>query len=107
MKFVPYDLGIWFSRIDVNVLSALDADKLSVFDVSSDTGLEKMVGEWIAPWFAAHDEQNKREMRELLSFSLTWSDTEIEQVFSDFACAAKGGLDGPRLLIALRKSFSD
>jgi hypothetical protein len=105
MKFRPHDLGIWFSEIDVNALSAREADELAQFDVSSDAGLDRMVREWIAPRFAANDSLNQREMREVLSLSRGWPDVELERVFDEFSCPAEGKLKVDRLLSALRKFF--
>ena len=105
MKLRPDDLGIWFSEIDVNVLSAPDAANLAQFEVASDAGLEKMVMEWIAPRFAANNDVTKRQMRELLSLSDQWTDAEIERVFSQFACPAKGRLEVRPLLLVLQKVF--
>ncbi|HET6408328.1 MAG TPA: hypothetical protein VFG14_10650 [Chthoniobacteraceae bacterium] len=105
MKLRPYDLGIWFSEIDVNVLSAQEADELAQFDVSTDAGLEKMVREWVAPRFATNDDLNQRQMREVLFMSHQWSDVEIESVFGEFACPAEGKLEADRLMSVLRKVF--
>lgn len=57
---------VWLSLIDVNGLSAADADHLAALDVEDDDDLSTMISGWMKPRFDEHDAHNRAEIRAIL-----------------------------------------
>jgi hypothetical protein len=83
MHFQPQDMIVWLSQIDVNGLTATDADHLAAFDVNDDNDLKNMIYSWIKPQFEQHDAQNQAEMREILEQSKQWTAKQLQPVFME------------------------
>ena len=83
MRFQPRDMIVWLSLIDVNGLSAIDADHLASLDVEDDGDLNKMVSGWMKPRFDEHDAQNRAEMRAILEQSKEWTTKQLQPVFAE------------------------
>ena len=83
MRFQPRDMIVWLSLIDVNGLSAADADRLAALDVENDGDLSMMVGGWMKPRFDEHDSRNRGEMIAILEQSKQWSAKQLRPVFAE------------------------
>lgn len=83
MRFQPRDMIVWLSLIDVNGLSAIDADHLASLDVEDDGDLNEMVSGWMKPRFDQHDSQNRAEMRAILEQSKEWTAKQLQPVFTE------------------------
>ncbi|MEO0907728.1 MAG: hypothetical protein AAFY07_09400, partial [Pseudomonadota bacterium] len=83
MRFQPRDIIVWLSLIDVNGLSAADADRLASLDVENDSDLKSIVGVWMKPLFDEHDAQNRAEMRAILEQSKQWTAKQLRPVFAE------------------------
>lgn len=105
MDIRPTDIGVWLADIDVNCLSAAEADDLAQYDITTDVGLEQVMREWIAPRFARWNEQNQREMREVLSKSSEWTDEQLGPIFREFAYPTGAHIEVGRFMFALRRTF--
>lgn len=104
--FHPRDFGIWLDLIDVNCLSAVDADQLAAFDIDDDSDLQKMIGDWIKPKFEENDAQNRSEMIAILEHSKQWTVKELQPVFSEIGTPSGQEVhDISRFMTALRRQI--
>ncbi|RHW16873.1 hypothetical protein D1610_14285 [Sphingomonas gilva] len=83
MSFQPRDMIVWLSLIDVNGLSASDANRLAAFDIENDGDLRSMIDNWLKPQYDQRDSQNRAEMREILEQSKQWTEKQLRPVFSE------------------------
>jgi len=74
---------VWLSLIDVNGLSATDANRLAAFDVDDDGDLKGIIDGWLKPQFDQRDAQNRAEMRGVLEQSKQWTAKQLRPVFSE------------------------
>ena len=103
MKFQPRDIGIWLDIIDVNCLSAADADRLAAFDVNDDEDLERLIAEWVKPRFDENDAQNRGEMVAVLEQSKQWTADELRPAFEEVGVPSGQDIDNiDRFMNALR-----
>jgi len=104
MRWKPDDLGVWLSEVDVNGLSASDADILAQYDPSSEEGLDQIVTAWVEPRFQAWDAHNQREMLAVLSQSANWNRKQLTPLFAQFAFPG-AQIDFGRFIDALKRHF--
>ncbi len=69
--------------IDVNCLTATDANYLAEFDIEDDGALKAMIGGWMKARFEEYDAQNRAEMRALLEQSKQWTTEQLTPVFAE------------------------
>lgn len=106
MSFQPRDMIVWLSLMDVNGLSAADADRLAAFDVEDDIGLKSMIDSWLKPQFDQRDTQNREEMREVLERSKEWTAKQLRPVFSEVGMPSGQEIkDIDRFMETLRQRF--
>ncbi|WP_158766561.1 hypothetical protein [Terricaulis silvestris] len=102
---IPTDLFTWLACVDVNALSDEEARALTSVDIEVDAQLDALVTNWIRPWFMRHDEQNRTELREILTASDSWPPADLRAIFDDVWLPAQQGIkDIPRFLAALKKA---
>jgi hypothetical protein len=106
MTFKPYDIGIWFENIDVNALSDVECAEIAHLNIDSDEDLSWLISKWIRPRFQSWNEQNRKEMIDVLEQSKSWSIEDIQPVVDEFQLPSGQKIDDiERFMGALRAEF--